>query len=793
MQHADDRQACTHDLEKSVTSHQPLASTFLGLKPTIMPPPQSWFDPSESWSQCCWQSLEQYPDQVLRGVAVRLTGRQQRQERMALVQTITAAQTNPPLIDRCLRRVRPETVLLLTLMARSRQPVWKARELLTLLAALQVHDGPWVLKEAMEYGLIFPYPALRPGTELTPEAIQRQSKPIPVPTANEFVLDNSPSGALTATPDFTPWLEVMGGVVPEVFLHPAVGERVRQRPLPVPRYSGPSEAPADVFRSDGWDWPLRLAAVWQRVRHNPVRLTQEGEFYKKDSQRLQGDSIFAEGWETGITPADAALLTLSAAVSTGLLQRQGEMLRPAAFPACWRLPLPRLLVELLPRLLSITTWDPLEGHRPAMAPETATTSTAGWLILWLLAEAEPQAWIDPAELAAWLWAHHPYWSGTLSEAEAATGGHLWVNSWLYAVPIPLQIVETWQGRVRLTPLGRWYFQGGGDVPALTAPPFPQTLLVQPNAEIIVYRQGLTPSLAAELTGFAQWKRIGPACVLELQEACLHQALESDWTLTQIVQTLQHHASRPVPATVVDLLERWGNRRERFTLFSSAVVVEFVNAADLETALAQGWIRWRLGERFGLTVDGSEPDLRHFRLLANRNYEEPPQQCLQVEEDGLTVAVDPVAADLFIDLELSRVAEPLPSTEADSPRRYRLTAERLRRAAEVLSLEGLDAWWTSRSGASLPPIARLLIQGPHWPAPRAETLLVLRLPVPEAADALLQWPPARRLISERLGPLALAIAPENLSPLSDLLAQWGITLLMPESSERTTQPPSSTTS
>jgi hypothetical protein len=745
----------------------------------MMSSPDSWFDPAVHWSQCCREALERYPEEQLRALAMRLTGRMPRQDRTTVAQTIVTAQGNPPLIDRCLRKVRPEVILLLSVMARCRKPVWERWQLLTVLAALGIHDGPAILKEALEYGLVFPFvrshSTQEGSTTDTSIAFREDIRTFPSSKSGQGV---EPLVAPTTpqTEETSPWLEVMGGTVTHVFIHPAVGERVQSRSLPLPCLEGAVSESSAGQRRDGWDWPLRLAAVWQRVRDNPVRLTQDGEFYKKDIQRLHHDPVFEEGWEGGPGPCDAGILALSLAAATGLLERQGDSLHAIPFPSCWRASLSRLLVELFPHIVSVERWDPLLGRRLETASEAGITSSAGWLILLLLAAAPEPAWIDPTELAAWLWDHHPYWAGVLHPTNAQENGRCWVERWLEAIPLPLQMVETWDGRFRLTPLGRWYFQNGNEEELPTLPTFPQTLLVQPNAEIIAYRQGLCPSLVADLSALALWKRIGPACVLELQERSLHYALESEWTLPQILQTLQRHATHPLPKTVIDLLERWGSKRERLAIFPAAVVIEFASSADAELAWSQGWIHWRLGDRFGMTADGSEPDLRYFRLLANRNYEAPPQPCLRLADDGLTLEVDPIHADLFVDLELSRIAEPLPSSEATEPRRYRITAERLRRAAETLSLPAIDAWLSARSGTPLSPAGRLLLLGPHWPPVRAERLLVLRLPTAEAADGLLQWPATRHLITERLGPTTVVIAPEHLAPLRAALQEAGLTLL-----------------
>src|SRR6185295_12289463 len=106
----------------------------------------------------------------------------------------------------------------------------------------------------------------------------------------------------------------------------------------------------------------------------------------------------------------------------------------------------------------------------------------------------------------------------------------------------LRLVEAVAGDsgslIRLSDFGR-HLLAGGPEPA-PPPAFPQTLLVQPNAEIIAYRQGLTPALIETLSRFARWKGIGPACTLELNPEQTYRGLETGLTLPMILQTLNRH-------------------------------------------------------------------------------------------------------------------------------------------------------------------------------------------------------------------------------------------------------------
>ena len=51
------------------------------------------------------------------------------------------------------------------------------------------------------------------------------------------------------------------------------------------------------------------------------------------------------------------------------------------------------------------------------------------------------------------------------------------------------------------------------------------LLIQPNLEIMAFRQGLDPSIIAKLSMFGLWKAFGPACVLQLTPDSVYRALE----------------------------------------------------------------------------------------------------------------------------------------------------------------------------------------------------------------------------------------------------------------------------
>jgi hypothetical protein len=291
--------------------------------------------------------------------------------------------------------------------------------------------------------------------------------------------------------------------------------------------------------------------------------------------------------------------------------------------------------------------------------------------------------------------------------------------------------------------------------------------------------GLTQlRLIGTLSRFARWKGIGPACTLELNPEQTYRGLESGLTLPMVLQTLARHSTRPVPPNVADLLQRWSNKRERITVYTSAVLVEFPTPAELDAAIARGIVGVKLTDRIGMTADGKEPGLTQLRLIGNRDYEGKPQRCVTVGDDGVTLTVDAAQADLLLEAEIGRYADPLP---AENPvvRRFRLSPQSLRRAAELgLSIADIDGWFYDRTGGPLSPAGRLFLLGGQLPPPAAARKLVVQFPTPEITDGVMQWPQTRVLVSERLGPTAVVVEEDAFEPLREVLGEIGMTILHP---------------
>jgi len=685
-------------------------------------------------------TLAMYAGPLLRRIAAMLLKPRSPIPEEELIERCLSTLMNPPVVDRRLRDLPDAARKILAIMGLSRQSSWKLGHLLTILATMGHAEGLAPIHTLLEYGLLLPV------------------LPTNTPTIASFEEILTRSGVLEQ----------------ELFSLSAVAARAREESLGFPDLSDPrvSELGATLRIADGLEWPLRIAAVSQIVAESPFRLTMARALFKRDLTRLQTNELQASA------PADHLLLvpdpgTLCfywAEAISMFRWENGELhSRNSVVPAANAFD---DLVQLTAALSRLESWDPERGYLLVEEGNLSPFPTASFAVFFLLGSAS--GWVTAQSIADYLWEHHPSWQGVLKKESAQQHGKTWIEAFLFGVAYPLRLIEVLDGETRvarLSDLGKHLFAGGPAPQPI--PAFPQTLMVQPNAEILAYRQGLTPPLIAKLTRCARWKAIGPACTLELTPEQTYIGLESGLTLSGIIQTLNQHGTRPVPLAVVDLLQRWANKRERITVYSSATLVEFQSTADLDQAIARGIVALRITDRMGICSDGGDPDFKNLRLLGNRDYEARPTKCLSIDDDGITLTVDTAGADLLLEADIGQLAE---SITDDPPglRRYTLQPVLLKKAiASNWTLEDLDAWFIARAGTPLPAAAKLFVLAAQAPRVEARSRMILSVPSTEIADGLMQWPSTLEFIEERIGPRAVALSEENWPALRDLLLQLGI--------------------
>jgi hypothetical protein len=674
-------------------------------------------------------ALAKYATPLLREVAGRLFRPRNAWTPDEVRDKLLAALQDPVLIDRTLRALSTPARKVLRLVGMSRQPTWRVRGLLDLLQGLGHADGIVAIQELLAAGMMFP--ALPPRS---------------VPVAS-----------------FDNWLQQLTTQTLEAYVLPLAAGRARGEDLMLPDLPAEPLGTAVVQEADGLEWPLRLAVLWQIVRTGPLRRTQQGGFFKRDLDRLRGQPLLAVAPAEAVGPVpDPDLLSLLFAVEENILLPEGEHITSGAFPEDWSLGANVTAASLFAALPALPLWDPLAGW-------TDDPTGSRWvgpltvLSLALLAD-KGDNFVRVADVDSWA-----------TKMTGADDGA--AQALLLGLLHQLRLVQVAKRKdeflVRLSPLGRALVEGAKTLPSVS-PGVEHTLIVQPNLEIVLFRQGLTPALIARLSRFAIWKTLGLACTLQLTAESVYHGLEEGETLADLVAIFERHGTRELSETVLGSLRSWASKRERVLVYPAAMLLEFRSPANLDRALQLGLVERKATDRIGLIATEDRINYGQFRLVGTRDYLAPEEMCVEIEEDGLTLTVNENRSDLLLDSEVRRFAEPLLPAGLDERLRYRMTPDTLRTGRrQGVDARNLDAWFRRRTGDPLPAAARLLLSGEETPPLAIQNLVVLRTPTAEVADGIASWPETRGLIAERLSGTVLAVPAELVDRLRERLAAIGV--------------------
>lgn len=723
------------------------------------------------WAELQRRTLAGYEEALLRQVTARLVKPRNQWPLADLLERGAAVLSNSAVIDRRLQERTPAARRILALIGHSRQPCWNLGNLVELAIALGESDGLESVLELLEAGLLYP----RLDSPRVP-AGQNGKSSRKIKSFEQWMAAPGPAGLLVFSP-------------PQIAVR-AIGEDLGLPDLSAGATSGPL---VNFSESDGLEYLLRLAVLWQQVSAAPLRRTQQGGFFKRDLERLQQDALLnVPAGDRLVDVPDAAFLTIALAEQEGIIAEVEGEWRAGSLPATWEKGMASALELLFVDLPRLSSWNPLDGWRGGDTAGGNPFPSAYLLALLLLSRLPADGWTTPDAIEQWILEQHPYWT---NESLRPSRQRPWLATFLLGVAYPLRLVQAARDesggyRVRLSTMGRWLLDERGSVnaPSLESN-YPQTLLVQPNLQIIAYRQGLTSSLISRLTQFAAWENLGAACTLQLQPESVYRALEAGQSFESIRLTLEQHSTRSLPSAVLDSLRTWSNKRDRITVYPSATLLEFASASDLNEALARGLPAVRIADALAVVASEEAIEYRHFRLTGTRDYALPPEKCVHVEADGITLTVDLARSDLLLDTEVPRFAEMLGNAAANGRRQYRLTPESLRAGrASGMTLTSLETWFYQRASQALPAAARLLMTAEQMEMPRLRRHLVLHVAEEELADGIMQWPQTRELIAERLGPTALVVSEENAELLRERLHSAGIALEASESMEPA-EPPS----
>jgi hypothetical protein len=496
-----------------------------------------------------------------------------------------------------------------------------------------------------------------------------------------------------------------------------------------------------------------------------------------------------------------ALLWIALARSVGLIVPEANSDRLiAAAPEYWGENAVHLPQMVATRWLALRDWHEQAGMRNEASPAELSMPYARASILLWLARMPEESWLAIEDLANHLATLAPGWNHPILSAvtDSRQPGILSIAAILLGPAYQLGLVraaeETPSGRrvVQLTPLGRYALAIGPPPPPRAS--FDHFLFVQPNFEVIAYRQGLTPSLIGQFSRFARWSQVGAALELKLTPDSVYRGLEGGLTTDAMLDRLSKHSSRPLPAGVAEALRTWAGRRDRVTYYSSATLVEFTSSEELETAL-QLWPKaaervapLRISDRLLLVEDESSIPFTRFRMAGSRDYRRPPEACVDVESDGVTLSLDLGRSDLLVDAELVRFADEHRQRSrpesSSTPRRYfTVSPASLARAAENgLTMAQMARWFLQRTGHAMPSAIRLLLHAatPGISAFPTRRPIVMTVPSEELLDGLMQHPSTGPHLGDRLGPTTAIIPDDDFEPLHKALAELGLKLGEPPS-------------
>jgi hypothetical protein len=534
-----------------------------------------------------------------------------------------------------------------------------------------------------------------------------------------------------------------------------------------------------------------------------LQLTQTGTVRVNDARKVAR----AMGWQgqglqvDGLTLPDPIDALASVLLYAGLLSQQGPALVLQEATDRWAT---RSYAEQVGMLLRgfVRAHEWLEGESNPFSSRGRYRAQGRWALTLALAALpiHPHAFYAVDDLDQALFGrigdyfslrfppHRPYYYRQTPEqirvAEAERRAKLraewlerekpWVvrslSSWLYYLGVvELGMEDGMPTSVRLTDLGRALLHPESAATARSSAPSPQTAwIVQPNLDIVVYLERVTPVQLAFLERHAE--RINAqqhTAHYRLTRESVYQGLEAGTELHELLAGLHDGAAAPVPSNVVTELRAWGERRERMTLRRRASLLEFPDKQARQAALQSGLEGVPVADRFVLlngTIDPSD-------VAQTVDYAGALERCLAVAEDG-TLDFRQPPHDLLIEVQLARWAERTPDGK------WQLTASSVGAATKAGGRVGdLLTLLHERLTHPIPLLLTVAVRawsGEILPVELAP-VTVLRCRQAEVFAAIVHSDRFRPWLRGQLAPDVLVVATERLAEVQDALAWAGFSV------------------
>jgi hypothetical protein len=321
---------------------------------------------------------------------------------------------------------------------------------------------------------------------------------------------------------------------------------------------------------------------------------------------------------------------------------------------------------------------------------------------------------------------------------------------------------------RLTLLGRAVF-GAPEVTSPREVVEGRCLVIQPNFDIVIYLDQANAQTAGILGRLAESDsaQSGPIRTFRLTQTSVYQAQENGLSHTQIVDFLNVHSQREVPANVLRSLSDWAGKRESMSLRSGVTLLGFPSTVDRDAYL-ESHAGAACGERFVLgttsTKEAPKPSLflESDHLLICR-------RTLELDEHGRISAIQPL--DIVQFARLLRIA--LPTATG-----WQLTGNSIRQATTAGLKPGLiQRWLNNHLVHPIPPLIALAVDawaGKSCSLELADAIL-LHIPDEKQFQVITTSLRFRPFLLDRPGPHWLVVDRKSRKELVALLEELGFSL------------------
>lgn len=380
------------------------------------------------------------------------------------------------------------------------------------------------------------------------------------------------------------------------------------------------------------------------------------------------------------------------------------------------------------------------------------------------------------ELAKWKQQHRQSWLAVEGPIISTM-----LTSWLYwlgMVELGRSSDETL--RFRLTELGRQVLWGDYNANTQTTK---QTTaagavwVVQPNFDIIVYLEAVTPAQLSFLEQHAERTQTEQHTAhYVLTRASVYRGLESGGTLENILATLAVGSDATLPQNVEREIREWAGQREQITLYSRGRLIEFPSRETRELAMDAGLQGERISEVYvrvqpQTQIKAALKSVFGLQVLPSFDYAQPPDQCLHAAEDG-TLTLVKQTGDMLLSGQLACCTEPVDATH------WQITVESLAAAKKAGGkAKTVLAFLESRLEKPLPELLEIAIRTNlgEKKAVQAQEALLLRITDKKLYGALIGSKSLKQFLLDVPGPDTIAIRREQLAEFNTHLSRLGIIL------------------